>query len=67
MKGHLTMLEFSPPEGLAVPDNDTVAAIADALTQKFGQDAPRVAQAQVALAGHDTVASWLAVVELLRR
>jgi hypothetical protein len=66
MKGHLTMLESLPPQAVTVPDEDTVAAIADALTRKFGIDAPRVAQAQVALAGQDTVASWLAVVEHLR-
>jgi hypothetical protein len=66
MKGHPTMLESSPLEGLAVPDNDTVAAIADALAQKFGDDARRIAKVQVALADTDTVASWLAVVAQLR-
>lgn len=45
---------------------DTVEIIADALVQRFGADALRVAQGQASCAAQETIANWLAVVQRLR-
>jgi hypothetical protein len=60
------MLEPVPQMPAVVQNNETVAVIADALAQKFGADALKIAQVQAACSGQETAANWLAVVELLR-
>lgn len=60
------MLGSDPNTGAHDDAGNPADIIADALAQRFGADALRVAQNQAFCAGQETTANWLAVVERLR-